>query len=252
MTSGAFGAMSARAMLSNVAMSVVKSLRGQLAPIHPEGYLFVFGFAVATLVLWWMWSPLGWLGLIATLWCAYFFRDPARVTPVRSDLVISPADGVVSFADFAAPPPELGLGMAPLQRVSIFMSLFDCHVNRAPVQGRVAQIVYHPGLFLNADLDKASEDNERNAFVIATATGQRIAVMQIAGLVARRIVSFAREGEAIAAGQRIGLIRFGSRVDIYLPEGTRPLAAEGQSAIAGETVLADLKTADMGRTFRLS
>ena len=152
-------------------MSIVNSLRGQLAPIHPEGYLFVLGFAVATLILWWIWAPLGWLGLIATLWCAYFFRDPARVTPVRGDLVISPADGVVSFAGFAAPPPELGLGMAPTQRVSIFMSIFDCHVNRAPVQGRVTQIVYHPGLFLNADLDKASEDNERNSIVIDSAVG---------------------------------------------------------------------------------
>ena len=152
-------------------MSVVNSLRRNLAPIHPEGYVFVAGFIVATLILWWMWSPLGWIGLVATLWCAYFFRDPARVTPVRGDLVISPADGLVSFAGFAAPPPELGLGMAPLQRVSIFMSVFDCHVNRAPVEGRVERIVYHPGLFLSADLDKASEDNERNSIVIERALG---------------------------------------------------------------------------------
>src|ERR1700728_2472040 len=145
----------ARLHFERWSMSIVKSLRGQLAPIHPEGYKFVFGFAVATLFLWWIWPPLGWLCLIATLWSAYFFRDPARVTPVRSDLVIAPADGVVSFAGFAAPPAELGLGMAPLQRVSIFMSVFDCHVNRAPVQGRVAQIVYHPGLVLRAELHKA-------------------------------------------------------------------------------------------------
>jgi phosphatidylserine decarboxylase len=182
-------------------MSIVKSLRGQLAPIHPEGYLFVLGFAVATLILWWIWAPLGWLGLIATLWCAYFFRDPARVTPVRGDLVIAPADGVVSFAGFAAPPPELGLGMAPTQRVSIFMSIFDCHVNRAPVQGRVAQIVYHPGLFLNADLDKASEDNERNSIVIDTPSG-RFGVVQIAGLVARRIVCFTHEVALLSPGGR--------------------------------------------------
>ena len=232
-------------------MSIVKSLRGQLAPIHPEGYLFVLGFAVATLILWWMWAPLGWLGLAATLWCAYFFRDPARVTPVSGNLIIAPADGVVSFAGFAAPPPELGLGMAPLQRVSIFMSIFDCHVNRAPVQGRVAQIVYHPGLFLNADLDKASEDNERNSLVISTSNG-RIGVIQIAGLVARRIVPFVRQGEAVAAGGRIGMIRFGSRVDVYLPEGARALVAEGQTAIAGETVLADLRATDVGRSFRLN
>ena len=152
-------------------MSVINSIRRNLAPIHPEGYIFVAGFFVATLILWWIWDPLGWLGLIATLWCAYFFRDPARVTPVGADLVIAPADGLVSFAGFAAPPPELGLGMAPLQRVSIFMSVFDCHVNRAPVEGRVERIVYHPGLFLNADLDKASEDNERNSIVIDAPVG---------------------------------------------------------------------------------
>ena len=241
MTSGAFGAMSARAMLSDVAMSVVKSLHSQLVPIHPEGYVFVFGTAVATLILWWVWSPLGWLGLIATLWCAYFFRDPARVTPVRSDLVISPADGVVSFAGFAAPPPELGLGMAPLQRVSIFMSIFDCHVNRAPVQGRVAQIVYHPGLFLNADLDKASEDNERNSIVIDTPS-RRFGVVQIAGLVARRIVCFTHEGALLSAGERIGLIRFGSRVDVYLPPDTQIVVGVGSRAVAGETVIGKVAT----------
>jgi phosphatidylserine decarboxylase len=218
-------------------MNTVKSLRGQLAPIHPEGYVFVFGFAVATLILWWLWTPLGWLGLIAALWCAYFFRDPARVTPVRADLVVAPADGAISFAGFAAPPPELGLGMAPLQRVSIFMSVFDCHVNRSPVQGRVAQIVYHPGLFLNADLDKASEDNERNSIVIDAASG-RFGVVQIAGLVARRIVCFTHEGALMAAGERIGLIRFGSRVDVYLPAGARIVVGLGSRAVAGETVIA--------------
>jgi len=233
-------------------MSVIDSIRKQLVPIHPEGYPFIGGFALASLVLFWLWAPLGWLATLATLWCAYFFRDPPRVTPVRDGIVVAPADGRVSQVTNAVPPKELELGERPLPRVSIFMSAFDCHINRSPVAGSIERIVYRAGKFISADLDKASEDNERNAFVIATATGQRIAVMQIAGLVARRIVSFAHEGEAIAAGQRIGLIRFGSRVDIYLPEGTRPLAAEGQSAIAGETVLADLKTADMGRTFRLS
>jgi len=220
-------------------MSVVSSLRSQFAPIHPEGYLFVFGFAVATLILWWMWSPLGWLGLTATLWCAYFFRDPVRVTPIRGDLVISPADGLVSFAGFAAPPPELGLGMAPLQRVSIFMSIFDCHVNRTPVQGRVAQIAYHPGLFLNADLDKASEDNERNSIVIDTPSG-RFGVVQIAGLIARRIVCFTHEGALLSAGERIGLIRFGSRVDVYLPQGAHIVVGLSSRAVAGETVIAQV------------
>jgi phosphatidylserine decarboxylase len=233
-------------------MSVIDSIRKQLTPIHPEGYPFIGGFALASLVLFWLWAPLGWLATVATLWCAYFFRDPPRVTPVRDGIVVAPADGRVSQVTNAVPPKELELGERPLPRISIFMSVFDCHVNRSPVAGRIERIVYRAGKFISADLDKASEDNERNAFVIAAVTGQRIAVVQIAGLVARRIVSFTREGEAIAAGQRIGLIRFGSRVDVYLPEGSRPLAAEGQSAIAGETVLADLKTADMGRTFRLS
>src|ERR1700683_5569129 len=222
-------------------MSVVKSLRGQLAPIHPEGYKFVLGFAVAPLILWGQGGPPAWLGLIATLWCAYFFRDPARVTPVRSDLVIAPADGVVSFAGFAAPPPELGLGMAPLQRVSIFMSVFDVHVNRAPVQGRVAQIVYHPGLFLNADLDKASEDNERNSIVIDAPAG-RFGVVQIAGLVARRIVCFTHEGALVGAGERIGLIRFGSRVDVYLPPGAHIVVGVDSRAIAGGAVIAQVRS----------
>jgi len=232
-------------------MSVINSIRSQLSPIHPQGYPFIGGFALASLILFWLWSPLGWLGTVATLWCAYFFRDPPRVTPLRDDIVVAPADGRVSRLANAVPPKELDLGEQPLPRISIFMSVFDCHVNRSPVSGRIERIVYRAGKFLSADLDKASEHNERNAFVIATGTGQRIGVIQIAGLVARRIVSFAREGEAIAAGQRIGMIRFGSRVDVYLPEGTRPLAAEGQTAIAGETVLADLRAADAGRTFRV-
>ena len=181
-------------------MNVVNSIRRNLAPIHREGYLFVAGFFVATLILWWIWDPLGWIGLIATLWCAYFFRDPARVTPVGADLVIAPADGTVSFAGYAAPPPELGLGMGPLQRVSIFMSVFDCHVNRTPVEGRVERIVYHPGLFLNADLDKASEDNERNSIVIDAPSG-RFGVVQIAGLIARRIICFTQRGRACERGR---------------------------------------------------
>ena len=220
-------------------MSVADTLRRQLAPIHPEGYLFVFGFAVATLILWWIWSPLSWIGLIATLWCAYFFRDPARVTPVRRDLVIAPADGVISFAGFAAPPPELGLGVAPLQRVSIFLSIFDCHVNRSPVEGRVAHIVYHPGLFLNAGQDKASEDNERNSIVIESPAGP-FGLVQIAGLVARRIVCFTHEGAHLSAGERIGLIRFGSRVDVYLPPGAHIVVGLDSRAIAGETVIAQI------------
>jgi phosphatidylserine decarboxylase len=233
-------------------MSIIDSIRKQLAPIHPEGYPFVGGFAFASIVLLWLWPPLGWLATLLTVWCAYFFRDPPRVTPVRDGIVVSPADGRVSQVVNAVPPKELELGERPLPRVSIFMSVFDCHINRSPVTGRIERIVYRPGKFLSADLDKASEDNERNAFVIAMTNGRRIAAVQIAGLVARRIVPFAREREAVAAGQRIGMIRFGSRVDVYLPEGTRPLAAEGQTAIAGETVIADLALADPGRTFRVA
>jgi phosphatidylserine decarboxylase len=232
-------------------MSVINSIRSQLSPIHPQGYPFIGGFALASLVLFLLWAPLGWLGTVATLWCAYFFRDPPRVTPVRDGIVVAPADGRVSQVASAVPPRELELGDRPLPRVSIFMSVFDCHVNRSPVSGRIERVVYRAGKFLSADLDKASEDNERNAFVIATA-GARIGVIQIAGLVARRIVPFAHEGELVAAGQRIGMIRFGSRVDVYLPEGARALAAEGQTAIAGETVLADLRAVDAGRTFRVS
>ncbi len=233
-------------------MSVIDSIRKQLTPIHPEGYPFIGGFALASLLLFWLWAPLGWLTTVATLWCAYFFRDPPRVTPVRDGLVVAPADGRVSQIVNAVPPPELGLGARALPRISIFMSVFDCHVNRSPVAGRIERIAYRAGKFLSADLDKASEDNERNALLVATPAGQRVVVVQIAGLVARRIVPFIREGETVGAGQRIGMIRFGSRVDVYLPEGTRMLAAEGQTAIAGETVLADLKASEAGRTFRVA
>jgi phosphatidylserine decarboxylase len=232
-------------------MSVVNSIRRNLAPIHREGYIFVAGFFVATLILWWIWEPLGWLGLVATLWCAYFFRDPARVTPVGADLVISPADGVVSFAGFAAPPPELGLGMGPLQRVSIFMSVFDCHVNRTPVEGRVERIAYHPGLFLSADLDKSSEDNERNSIVIDAPSG-RFGVVQIAGLIARRIVCFVHEGARLSAGERIGLIRFGSRVDVYLPPAAQIVVGVDSRAVAGETVIAQMSASAGARPFQRS
>jgi phosphatidylserine decarboxylase len=230
-------------------MSITDSIRRQMVPITPEGYPFIGAFALIALILFWLWTPLGWLGVLATLWCVYFFRDPPRVTPVREGLVVAPADGRVSQVTTVAPPHELGLGATPLLRVSIFMSVFDCHVNRSPVAGTVEKIVYQPGKFFNADLDKASADNERNSLVLATA-GTRIAVVQIAGLVARRIVCFVREGQPLGAGERFGMIRFGSRLDVYLPEGVAPLVAVGQTAIAGETVLADLRLADPGRAFR--
>jgi phosphatidylserine decarboxylase len=231
-------------------MSVINSIRSQLSPIHPQGYPFIAGFAVAAVVLFWLWHPLGVIGAIATAWCVYFFRDPPRITPRREGLVVAPADGRISRIAQAVAPPELNLGAEIFLRISIFMSVFDCHINRSPVAGRIERIVYRAGAFLSADLDKASENNERNAFVIATNAGGRIPVVQIAGLVARRIVAFAREGETIAAGQRIGMIRFGSRVDVYLPAATVPLVGEGQTAIAGETVLADLEVLQAAREFK--
>ena len=231
-------------------MSVLASIRSQLAPVHREGLPFIGIFALASLFLFWLWSPLGWLAIMATLWCAYFFRDPERVTPIREGIVVSPADGRVSRVTNAVPPKELELGERPLPRVSIFMSVFDCHVNRSPMTGKIERIVYHPGAFLSADLDKASEGNERNSLVIAAGKG-RIGVVQIAGLVARRIVCFVRPGAGVGAGERIGMIRFGSRVDVYLPDGVRPMVAEGQTAIAGETIIADLRAGDPQRSFRV-
>lgn len=230
-------------------MNVVDSIRRQITPIHPEGYVFIAAFAVGALILSWIWSPLGWIGLVLTLWCAYFFRDPVRVTPVDESLVISPADGVVCSVGVYPPPPELGLGEGAMTRVSIFMSVFDCHVNRTPVDGRVIRVAYKPGLFVNADLDKASEDNERNGFVIESPRGV-FGVVQIAGLIARRIVSFSKEGDEVATGERIGLIRFGSRVDVYMPPGCSPLVAVGSKAVAGETVIAAFGGPERPRQFR--
>ena len=230
-------------------MSIANSIRAQIPPIHPEGYPFIGGFALASLVLFWIWTPLGWIGTVLTVWCALFFRDPVRVTPAREGLVVAPADGRISMISQALPPAELGLGDRPLPRISIFMSVFNCHVNRAPISGRIDRIAYRPGTFINAELDKASEDNERNSLVISSALG-RIGVIQIAGLVARRIVSFVREGQTIGIGERFGLIRFGSRLDVFLPEGTKPLVAEGQTAIAGETILADFRGGDAGYSYR--
>jgi phosphatidylserine decarboxylase len=219
-------------------------------PIHPEGYPFIGSFALVSLILFWWWPPLGWVGVLATAWCTFFFRDPKRVTPVRDGLIVAPADGRVSRVTNAVPPKDLELGDWPLPRVSIFMSVFDCHVNRSPADGNIERVVYRAGKFINAELDKASEDNERNALVIAT-PGGRIGLVQIAGLIARRIVCFVHAGEAIGAGERIGLIRFGSRVDVYLPQEAKPLVAEGQTAIAGETLIADLSANEGTLNFRI-
>ena len=221
-------------------------LRHVFAPIHQEGWRFIAIFAVVTLILFWVWSPLGWLGVIATVWCVYFFRDPWRVSPQRAGLVLSPADGLIIAVDEAPPPPQLAMGSEPMQRVAIFMSVFDVHVNRAPMAGRVKKLAYTEGKFLNASLDKASVDNERMAIKLAAPEGE-IAVVQIAGLVARRIVCQLREEQDIIAGQRIGMIRFGSRAEVYLPRHWAVLAVKGQRAIGGETVLADATSTEPPR-----
>ncbi|WGF90585.1 phosphatidylserine decarboxylase [Marinivivus vitaminiproducens] len=220
-------------------MASPSALATVLAPVHRAGWPFVAIAAVVTLLLALVAQPLFWLGLILTAWVAYFFRDPARVTPDDPDLVISPADGTVQTVGLRTPPAELGLGDEPVPCVCIFMNVFDVHINRAPVSGAVERKVYRPGKFLNAALDKASEDNERLGWVLRTAGGERFALVQIAGLVARRIKSFAQEGQTLAAGERLGLIRFGSRCDVYMPQGMAPLVCVGQKTLAGETVLAD-------------
>jgi len=234
-------------------MSIVNSISAAFVPIHREGYRFIAIFAGVTLVLFWLHlTPLAWLGVVLTAWCAYFFRDPERVTPVRDGLVISPADGRISAIEAVLPPPELDLPRETVTRISVFMNVFDVHVNRAPLEGSIRRIAYVPGAFINAELDKASEDNERQALTLELNDGRRVGVVQIAGLIARRIVKFVNEGDRLLAGQRFGLIRFGSRVDVYLPKGAVALVCEGQRAVAGETVLADLTSAEAQRSGRLA
>jgi phosphatidylserine decarboxylase len=216
-------------------------------PIHREGWPFIALFAVASVLLGLAWAPLGWAGAVLTVWCATFFRNPDRVTPTRPGLVVSPADGIVCMVGEAPPPAELGMGPEPRMRVSVFMSVFDVHINRLPVEGSVVKVAYKPGRFLNASLDKASDDNERLGLRIALGDGREVGCVQIAGLVARRIKCDIAEGAAGLAGQRYGLIRFGSRVDVYLPDGVAPLVACGQRMIAGETVLADLAGTEPAR-----
>jgi phosphatidylserine decarboxylase len=217
--------------------NLIGTIRRSLVPVHREGWRFIGAFAAATLLLGLFSTTLFWIGAGLTLWCALFFRDPERVTPVSDDFVISPADGRVSAIGQSIPPRELGLPDEPMMRVSIFMNVFNCHVNRSPIRGRIERIAYRAGSFLNAELDKASTENERNGLVIDGPHGQ-LAVVQIAGLVARRIVCWASEGETIAPGERFGLIRFGSRLDVFLPRGATVCVAIGQTAIAGETILA--------------
>jgi phosphatidylserine decarboxylase len=215
-----------------------------ILPMHPEGRKFVASFAIATFVLGLIWDPLFWIGVGLTVWCYYFFRDPARVVPQSEGFVISPADGVVSLIQDVTPPPEMGLGDEPLTRVSVFMNVFNCHVNRACIDGTVTSVSYHHGKFLNASLDKASEHNERNSITITRTDGIKIGITQIAGLVARRIVCFVDEGAELTAGDRFGLIRFGSRLDIYLPKDVGPAVCLGQKTVAGETILAHLDQTD--------
>ena len=228
-------------------MSVVESVKSVLVPIHSDGVKFVVLFAVIGIFLWWLWSPLWIVGVVLTAWCAYFFRNPDRYTPVREGLLVSPADGLVQSITMCAPPPELEMGDTPRQRISIFMNVFNVHVNRSPMDGIVGRKVYTPGKFLNATLDKASEDNERMSIRLDTSSGKSIAFVQIAGLVARRILCFVEEGVELKAGERFGLIRFGSRVDVYLDDGMVPVVAPGQLAVAGETVIADEQVNEVQR-----
>ena len=215
-----------------------------ILPMHPEGRKFVAIFAAAALILGLIWEPFFWAGLGLTIWCYYFFRDPERVVPQSDNFIISPADGVVSLIQDVTPPPEMGIGEEPLTRVSVFMNVFNCHVNRACIDGTVTNVTYHHGKFLNASLDKASEHNERNSITITRSDDLKIGITQIAGLVARRIVCFVEEGATLSAGDRFGLIRFGSRLDIYLPKDVMPAVCLGQKTTAGETVLAYLDQAE--------
>lgn len=230
--------------------SILDSIRGMLVPIRREGWPFITAFLFVAVFFGWFWSPILWVGLILTGWCVYFFRDPPRVIPIDPALVLSPADGRISTITTGVAPRELNLGEQTRRRVSVFMSVFNCHVNRSPVAGKVASIAYSPGKFVNAELDKASEDNERNSIVIDSANGP-VGVVQIAGLVARRIACFVSEGGELAAGERIGLIRFGSRLDVWLPLSANVTVAIGQTAIAGETVIARFGDAAAERHVRI-
>jgi phosphatidylserine decarboxylase len=237
-----------RTQTARRSLSLIKTIRGTLAvPIHPAGRPFIGAFAVVALLLFLLSAWLGFAGLLATAWCAYFFRDPPRLTPTRGGLIVGAADGVVSAVEDAVPPEGLGLPAQPVARISVFLSVFDVHITRIPADGRVSAIRYHAGKFFNAALDKASEDNERNALRIDTGCGASLAVVQIAGLVARRIRCWVGQGQGVRAGERFGLIRFGSRVDVYLPPGVSPLVVPGQRCVGGETVIADMRAQEPAR-----
>lgn len=217
---------------------ILRSIRDAIPSIHREGWPFIAVTLVVAVACLFFFTPGFWLLMILAGWMLIFFRDPVRIVPLAPGLVVSPADGRVEPIVRVAPPAELGLGDQPMTRISVFMNVFDCHINRAPVAGRVAHIAYRAGKFLSADLDKASDDNERNGVVIETESGLRLGVVQIAGLVARRILCWTRVGAPIEAGARFGMIRFGSRLDVYLPEGSLVVASPRQRAVSGETVLA--------------
>ena len=231
--------------------SLFETITGFFVPIHADGQKFVVIAIIITLFFFFLSTSLGWVGVILTCYVGYFFRDPERVTPLREGLIVAPADGKISAIEKMRAPSELGLGDGERVRVSIFLSVFDVHINRAPVAGVIKRSIYTPGAFLNADLDKASEENERRSYVIETSSGAEIGAVQIAGLIARRIVTFVKEGSTIGVGERIGLIRFGSRMDVYLPPGHDALVAVGQRAVGGETVLGDLKSDEPEREARI-
>ena len=224
-----------------------ETLQAAMFPVHREGYRFIAIAVVVTLLLFLVSEVLGWTGVLATVWVVFFFRDPERVTPVREGLVVAPADGIVESVELALPPPELGMPDGPRLRIATFMNVFDVHVNRVPADGEVVRMAYRPGKFINAKLDKASDENERQAILLRTAEGRDLAVVQIAGLVARRIVCAVYEGERVRAGERLGMIRFGSRVDVYLDHGMAPMVMVGQRMVAGETVLADGRSVEPAR-----
>jgi phosphatidylserine decarboxylase len=227
--------------------SILDTTLKTIPPMNPEGWRFVAMFAGVTAFLGMLSAILFWVGVVFTLWCAWFFRDPIRTVPSREGLIVSPADGIVTKIVSVVPPQELGIGSNERIRISVFLNVFNVHVNRIPVQSTVTGLNYFPGAFFNASLDKASEENERQHITLTLANGKTIGVVQIAGFVARRILCQLKLNDVMATGQRLGLIRFGSRVDTYLPEGTVPLVVEGQVAVGGETIFADLKASEAPR-----
>jgi phosphatidylserine decarboxylase len=231
---------------------IIDTIIDNLAPVNRDGHKFIAIAAGLALIFFLVWPPLAWVCVVAALYIAYFFRDPDRVTPQREGLIIAPADGRIAAIETVQPPTEMGLGSEQRVRISTFLSVLDVHITRSPVSGRIVRSIYVPGSFLNAADDKASDENERRVMIIQKTDGTEIGVVQIAGLVARRIVPFLHEGDSVGVGERLGLIRFGSRVDVYLPVGKHALVSVGQTATAGETVLADLQSAEPERVARRS